>query len=332
MPHPVRILLLTGFLGSGKTTLLQRLIDAFPRTGRLMILMNEFGEIGIDGALIRSDGDLEVLEISKGSIFCVCVKTDFIRGLARIASEIRPDLLIIEATGVANPTDIRKDLDLSIFKGRFLLTEQVCIIDAENFIDTYETFAFLEKQMARATLFVINKTDRADAGRLEEIKAIVRRHHPDPEFIPAVHADIPLQRFLEGVPRSRPGDETEISPESLSRVLDQILQDPFAQRLPPDQIVSAVFAWDGKTHADLRAAAAGFHSGVVRAKGLVTAAGEVHLISVVMGSARITPAGRIDPPKELVNRIALICREEHIEAIRSHPPFAALFRPLPHPA
>ena len=95
------VFLITGFLGSGKTTFLNRIIDAFPTDRKLMILMNEFGEIGIDGTLVEND-DVEMLEISKGSIFCVCVKTDFIKGLMNIVSTIRPEVLLIEATGVAN--------------------------------------------------------------------------------------------------------------------------------------------------------------------------------------------------------------------------------------
>ena len=118
MTGATAVYLISGFLGSGKTTFLNRIIHAFPDNRSLMILMNEFGEMGLDGALVEND-ELDMLEISKGSIFCVCVKTDFIKGLTNIAQNIQPDVLIIEATGVANPSDLKRDLRLSIFKNRF---------------------------------------------------------------------------------------------------------------------------------------------------------------------------------------------------------------------
>ena len=73
------VYLITGFLGSGKTTLLNRIIDRFPKDQKLTLLVNEFGEIGVDGTLVEGE-DIDMMEISKGSIFCVCVKTDFIKG------------------------------------------------------------------------------------------------------------------------------------------------------------------------------------------------------------------------------------------------------------
>ncbi|MBC2745103.1 MAG: hypothetical protein HGJ93_19285 [Desulfosarcina sp.] len=106
MSATTSVYLITGFLGSGKTTLLNRIIQSFPKDRKLMILMNEFGDIGVDGTLVDDD-DLAMLEISKGSIFCVCVKTDFIKGLMDIAQRMQPDVLIIEATGVANPSQGR---------------------------------------------------------------------------------------------------------------------------------------------------------------------------------------------------------------------------------
>ena len=113
-----RVYLITGFLGSGKTTFLNRIIERFPKNRKLTILMNEFGEIGIDGTLVEGD-DIDMMEISRGSIFCVCVKTDFIKGLYELVTKVKPDVLIIESTGVANPSDLKRDLQLPIFGKRF---------------------------------------------------------------------------------------------------------------------------------------------------------------------------------------------------------------------
>ena len=77
-------------------------MDGLQGKRRIAVLVNEFGEIGLDGALIHGK-DFDLLEISRGSIFCVCVKTDFIRALHEVANRIRPDLLIMESTGRSRP-------------------------------------------------------------------------------------------------------------------------------------------------------------------------------------------------------------------------------------
>jgi G3E family GTPase len=181
MADIIRVYLITGFLGSGKTTFLNRIINWFPRNRKLMILMNEFGEIGVDGTCIETD-ELEMMEISKGSIFCVCVKTDFIKGLYEIAHTIAPDVLVIESTGVANPSDLKRDLKLPIFTDRFQFKEQFCIIDARNFMDAYATFSSVEKQIASSTVFLINKIDQASPEAIDQIEEVIRGLHPSPDF------------------------------------------------------------------------------------------------------------------------------------------------------
>ncbi|MBM3301346.1 MAG: GTP-binding protein, partial [Deltaproteobacteria bacterium] len=135
----IQAYLISGFLGSGKTTFLKRMLKETPPDLKLMILMNEFGEEGIDGALVE-DPELEMIEISRGSIFCACVKGDFIKALYRIAFVIQPDVLVIEASGVANPTDIGRDLFDRVYKGNFASLEKVCLIDTGYFLEQYEIF------------------------------------------------------------------------------------------------------------------------------------------------------------------------------------------------
>ena len=132
MSNITGVYLITGFLGSGKTTLLNRIIQRFPQNQKLTLLVNEFGEVGVDGTLVEGD-DIDMMEISKGSIFCVCVKTDFIKGLYELSTTVQPDVLLIESTGVTNPSDLKKDLMLPIFSNRFQFSEQFCIVDAAHF-------------------------------------------------------------------------------------------------------------------------------------------------------------------------------------------------------
>ena len=315
MSGTTAVYLISGFLGSGKTTFLNRIIHAFPGNRKLMILMNEFGEMGVDGALVEND-DLDMLEISKGSIFCVCVKTDFIRGLMNIARNIQPDVLIIEATGVANPSDLKRDLKLSIFKDRFQLREQFCIIDAGNFKDAYDTFTAVEKQIESATVFIINKIDEADAGTIQRVKQIVREHHPDPEFYETAYADIPLAKFLPEVRVAETRDVHETGPvseEALEAAIDKILQDSGASMTPPDRLVSGSFLWKGAHCSQFEEMMTLIPDGMVRAKGIFEAGTGSYLFNWVMGRGKFEKIMQKETMAGIMNRIVFIGPPEAME-------------------
>jgi len=314
------VFLITGFLGSGKTTFLNRIIDAFPTDRKLMILMNEFGEIGIDGTLVESD-DVELLEISKGSIFCICVKTDFIKGLMEIVTTIRPDVLLIEATGVANPADLKRDLKLSIFKDRFQMKEQFCIIDAPNFEDAYDTFSSVEKQIESSSLFIINKIDLTTRKTICKVKEIISRHHPAPHFLETSYADIPLENFLSELSFSSDSaiaSEDFISGGELDRAIQTLLNNPFAITTPPDRLVSAVYTWDeAATLESFREITGKFPKGLVRAKGYLIHGKEVWLFNRVMGKNDYTRVKITKKISEFTNRLIFIGSPEAMQEMET---------------
>ncbi len=248
------VYLITGFLGAGKTTLLNRIIQCFPKDRKLTLLVNEFGEIGVDGALVEGE-DIDMMEISKGSIFCVCVKTDFIKGLYELSATVQPDVLLIESTGVANPSDLKRDLKLPIFNDRFQFREQFCVVDAVHFQDAYEVYASLEKQIASSSVFIINKTDMATPEKIEATKEIIHQFHPDPRFFETSYADIPLQEFfgwenVKSNPDADAATATErpapLTSEELDTFLDDMLDDPNLEITPPDMLVSVAYRWTGR--------------------------------------------------------------------------------------
>jgi G3E family GTPase len=284
-----QVYLITGFLGAGKTTFLNRIIAAFPKNRKLTLLVNEFGEIGVDGHLVEGD-DIDMMEISKGSIFCVCVKTDFIKGLYELHTTVEPDVLLIESSGVANPTDLKKDLELPIFNNRFQFKEQFCLIDAAFFMDAYETYASLEKQIASSTVFIINKTDMVTAERVSETKNIIRRFHPDPLFFETTYANIPLSRFFEfnttesPVPKQQDAAEkANLSPEELDTFINQLLDSPDLEITPPDILISAAYQWRGTKLEEIKQIARELPHGLVRAKGFIIQKDKQLVFSYVMG-------------------------------------------------
>lgn len=291
MTDITHVYLITGFLGSGKTTFLNRIIHRFPEDKKLTILMNEFGEIGIDGTLIEGE-DIDMMEISKGSIFCVCVKTDFIKGLYELSNQVRPDVLLIESTGVANPSDLKKDLKLPIFNDRFKFVEQFCTVDAAHFMDAYNAYASLEKQIASSTVFIINKTDIAPSGSIEDAKAVIRQFHPDPLFFETTYADIPMEKFFFFAKETGRDDKKaddkikrpKLSADELDRFIDDLLDSPDLEITPPDLLVSVAYRWSGDNLDQVRAVAQNLPSSVVRSKGFLEEKGEVFLFSYVMGN------------------------------------------------
>jgi len=317
------VYLITGFLGSGKTTFLNRIIKKFPKNKKLALLVNEFGEVGVDGTLIQGD-DFDIMEISKGSIFCVCVKTDFIKGLYELNSKVQPDVMLIESTGVANPSDLKKDLKLPIFNDRFHFMEQFCVIDAAHFLDAYGVYASLEKQIATSTVFIINKIDVASPGVIEETKKVIRQFHPNPFFYDTTYAEIPLESYFD-LEEQDTANSKALKPESpevsllseeeLDKYIDDLLDSPDLEITPPDTLMSVACHWNGDNLKQIRAMANALPSSVVRAKGFVEEKGNVHLFNYVMGDWTIEAA---EVPNERIkhrNIVVFIGPPESMEGI-----------------
>lgn len=289
----INVYLITGFLGSGKTTFLNQVIKQIPKNYKVMILMNEFGEISVDGTLVQSE-DLEVLEITKGSIFCVCVKTDFIKGLYEIAQKYVPNILLVEATGVANPEDMKRDLGLPIFQGKFSFKEQICIVDAVNFLDTYEVYAAVEKQISSSTLFIINKIDLATNEKISQVEELIKRHQPNARLIKTTFARVNVKEILSL-------DEVDInvidygklcgmSEEELESYIEELLSEDKISMTPPDLLVSVSYDL-GSVHvsgiSEIKKLTDELPRGVLRAKGFLVINGKSYLYNYVMGQSEI---------------------------------------------
>lgn len=316
MSSTTGVVLLTGFLGSGKTTLLNRLIAAVPDGVNALILMNEFGEIGVDGLLVETE-ELEMIEINRGSIFCACVKSDFIKALVDIHTRLRPELLIIEATGVANPNDLRRNLELSLFDGRFRFAEQICLIDAYSFSAVYETFTSVEEQIKTSTRFVLNKTDLATAEELTGAEEIIRNHAPEAEIIRTTFARVP-EEWLTGsaAPGGRaPEPDNGLDPAVLEALINEVMADPEASLKPSDRLASAVYAWQGGGREELLALAGELPAELVRIKGFVSLEGRPHLFSRAVRQTEILPR-EADPVLEpVINRLVFIAHPDALDRL-----------------
>ena len=218
---PVPIILLTGFLGAGKTTLLNRLL-AWPslRERRVALLVNEFGALGVDGRLVQAGGRA-LYEINKGSVFCICVKTDFIATLTEIVEGPAPDLLLVEATGVAETRDLEAFLESPGLKGRFEIRANLCVVDAANFLKVLPFLRPARAQVEWADALLVNKTDLAAEGEVQSVCEVLRSLNPRAPIC-CVERGALEEGFLDTVrhlPRPGEGAVTEPPPGVFSLTL-----------------------------------------------------------------------------------------------------------------
>jgi G3E family GTPase len=168
-PSVPSALLVCGFLGAGKTTFIMERIKS--SCGRTVVLVNEFGDLGVDGSLIRSRGGLQVVELPGGCICCT-QKQGLAESVRAIAGQIRPDALLIESSGIAEASEVIRVLTDESLSGVIRLDAVITIIDVSTFLEFSEpeSFgAFFLDQVANADLIVVNKTDLVSPAERERV-------------------------------------------------------------------------------------------------------------------------------------------------------------------
>ena len=164
----MKLILLTGFLGAGKTTLLQEMLSSWSRE-KLGVMINEFGEVNVDGQLLARNG-IQMTELSNGSIFCACIKDKFVDGLIEMSWHDL-DCVLIEATGLADPSSMVQILEGIRHKVRepYDYRGSVCVVDGEHFLDLYDLLPAIRSQLEYCSAVIVNKADRIDENQLEAV-------------------------------------------------------------------------------------------------------------------------------------------------------------------
>ena len=171
-----KIDIFSGFLGAGKTTLIKKLINEGYKGEKLVLIENEFGEIGIDGGFLQ-DAGIEITEMNSGCICCSLVG-DFTKALAKVIDEFHPDRVLIEPSGVGKLSDVIKAT--MAVEGDAVLNCFTTVADVNKCKMYMKNFGeFYNDQIKHASCIVLSHTDVAKDGKTEEAVALIRQHNPE---------------------------------------------------------------------------------------------------------------------------------------------------------
>ena len=185
-----KIDIISGFLGAGKTTLLNRLISDGYKGEKLVLIENEFGEIGIDGGFLREAG-IQISEMNSGCICCSLVG-DFSESLSSVIEEYSPDRILIEPSGVGKLSDVKKAV-LNADLHDAVLNSAVVVVDATKCKMYMKNFGeFFNDQIEEANCIYFSHTDTVSEKKLAVAIELIRHHNADAELIttPAAMLDI----------------------------------------------------------------------------------------------------------------------------------------------
>lgn len=191
----IPVTVLTGFLGAGKTTLVNRILDG-THGRRYAVVVNEFGEAGIDGALVAPGADT-VRELANGCLCCT-VQGDLVRTLHELAGRAPPpDGIIIETSGLADPGPVAEAVRADPFlEATTRLDAIVTLVDARHILARLADSAEAAAQIALADVLVLNKCELASAAELTRIEARLAALNPTAPIRRAVRSDVPLDAVM----------------------------------------------------------------------------------------------------------------------------------------
>lgn len=190
------VYILGGFLGSGKTTLLMKLASMYTKRGeKTALLVNESGEIGVDGATLKAQG-YDAMELPNGCICCSLSGT-LQTALKNIKNDIDPDIIIVEPTGLALPHKVKELVNVSMIDPDE--TYIIGIADIQRFDDLVKKKEqFFKMQMSHADFIIINKKDLARPGQIEDVTKWLNSEFPNrPVFSVSAKTDENIDQLYE---------------------------------------------------------------------------------------------------------------------------------------
>lgn len=195
MAKAIDLYMVSGFFGSGKTTLLQNLLGYFieRKTG---VLVNEAGQISIDTERLKKE-ELELTEITNGSIYCACLKGEFVRALVEMSAK-DTEVLLIENSGMSDPANIHRILKETegMVKRPYHYCGSICVVNAVSFLKHIRVLVALENQVRASNCVLVNKADLTGSFMLEVIHRTIQQINPSAHIHDTCYADIPAETVI----------------------------------------------------------------------------------------------------------------------------------------
>ena len=190
--------IISGFLGAGKTTFIKQLISKVYAGEKLVLIENEFGEIGIDGGFLK-DAGIEITEMNSGCICCTLVG-DFSKALQKVLDEYKPDRVIIEPSGVGKLSDVAKAIEDVKKDADIEISAKIAVVDGKKAKTYLKNFGeFFENQVEHATTIVVSRTQLMKDEKIEECIHLLRDKNADATIISTPWDELSKEAILHAL-------------------------------------------------------------------------------------------------------------------------------------
>jgi G3E family GTPase len=203
------VFIISGFLGAGKTTLLKRILSWESDLSETVVLVNEFGEVGIDGSLLKDAGS-DVVELTGGCICCT-LKADLNLTLKSVWQQFKPRQIFIETTGVADPSTVIDVFHDPTLDDQMKVVKVITVLDIELW-EARECFGpVFFKQLRQADLILLNKIDVVEEQKTSQFLKEIHERMPHAQVIPTLHCRVEPEIVMDGRTMTpKPADFSEI--------------------------------------------------------------------------------------------------------------------------
>ena len=208
-----KIDIVSGFLGAGKTTLIKKLLAEALKGEQVVLIENEFGEIGIDGGFLKESG-IEITEMNSGCICCSLVG-DFAASLKEVLDKYSPDRILIEPSGVGKLSDVMRAVEGATASEGVHLNSAVAVVDAKKCKTYLKNFGeFFENQIEHAGTIILSRTGEMSEEKIEQCIELIRQHNAKAQIITTPWDQLEGTKILEAIE-----DAKDLEAELLAEVM-----------------------------------------------------------------------------------------------------------------